>query len=459
MNRGRALAGSDLEWVNQTTLHPVGLAAVLVLGAALLAVPRRWAIVPMIVMACFVAPAQRLVIFQLDFSLLRILVLFAWVRLIAWQEFRSFHWRPLDYAIIAWAVVKTVAYTTLRGDLSALVYMLGQSYDVVGMYFFFRCAIRQWNDIERIAQVFAVLAVPVAAAFLIEKSTGRNAFSFFGGVPEITHVRQGKLRAQGAFAHPIIAGCFWAAAMPLIGSLWWTRKSGRVLAGVGLACSLVIVVACASSTPVAAVGVAIAGACLFPVRTQLYWMRWGAVAMLVFLHFAMEAPVWHLISRIDLVGGSTGWHRYMLIDAAIRNFGEWAFAGVLTTGHWGRGLSDVTNQYILEGVQGGLLTLVLLVVILALSFRDVGLATRRLSEPRELAMAWSIGVALGVHAASFVAVSYFGQGKLIWFLAMAMSCSMADFTARHVRARASATPKARPRRGRHPRRSATSPTR
>jgi hypothetical protein len=42
----------------------------------------------------------------------------------------------------------------------------------------------------------------------------------------------------------------------------------------------------------------------------------GLVGALAVLHFfVMQAPVWHLISRIDLIGGSTGWHRYIIFDA------------------------------------------------------------------------------------------------------------------------------------------------
>ena len=59
------------EWSNQTTLHPIGLAAVLVLGIVMLSVPRRLAVVPLIVLACFISQRQRIVIMTLDFDLLR----------------------------------------------------------------------------------------------------------------------------------------------------------------------------------------------------------------------------------------------------------------------------------------------------------------------------------------------------------------------------------------------------
>lgn len=411
------------EYHGVTTIHPLGLTAVLVLGAATLALPRRWAIAPMIVMACFVAPAQRIVVGGLDFNLIRILVLFGWIRLLMWQEWRGFRWQAIDYVVIAWGVVKLIAYTALRGDADALVYMLGTNYDIVGMYFFFRCIVRDWEDVRRVGIVFAVVAVPVAAAFVIEKATGRNGFSIFGGVPEITRERQGKLRAQGAYPHAIIAGCFWAAAMPFVAALWWNRRL-RQVAVLGVGSGLLVVVACASSTPIAAVGAGILAAVLFPLRHWMSWIRIGTLGTLVFLHFAMNKPVWHLVARIDLVGGSTGWHRYHLIDRAIANFSEWAVIGTLTTGHWGHQLFDVTNQYVLEGVRGGFVTLVLFLIVLGLAFAQVGLAWRSAQTREQIVLSWAIGVSLFVHAASFIAVSYFGQAEMVWMLSLALAASV-----------------------------------
>ena len=84
------IAGSNLEYVGQTLLHPLGLVAALVLGVLMLILPRRTAVLPMIAMACFLAPVQRLVILGLDLNLLRILMLFGWVRLLVRGELHGF---------------------------------------------------------------------------------------------------------------------------------------------------------------------------------------------------------------------------------------------------------------------------------------------------------------------------------------------------------------------------------
>lgn len=411
-------------WQNQTTLHPAGFAAIVILGLATLFVPRRWAVAPMLVAACFIAPAQRLVVFTLDFNMLRLLVLFGWARVTLRRETVGFRWRAVDWVVLLLAAVRTGAYTIQRGETGALIYMLGESFDAVGMYFLFRILVRSWEDALAWIRAFVVLSVPVLIAFTIENRTGRNIFSALGGVPSITQIREGRMRCQGAFAHPILAGTFWAALLPMMVALWW-RPVGRdkVFAVGGTVCGLGIVALSASSTPVAAVGLAIIGASFWPLRHWMGWVRAGLAFTLVFLHLSMDKPVWHLIARIDIVGGSTGWHRYFLFDQAIRHMNEWALVGSPSTETWG--IVDITNQYVLEGLRGGLATVALFVLVIALVFRDVGGLWRSVRAVRwKAVLAWSLGVALFVHVMAFFAVSYFGQIIVIWHLLLATIVSL-----------------------------------
>jgi hypothetical protein len=141
------------------------------------------------------------------------------------------------------------------------------------------------------------------------------------------------------------------------------------------------------------------------------------------LHLFMNAPVWHLISRVNVIGGSTGWHRFHLIDTAIENVSEWWLFGTQSTAHWGYGLLDVTNQFVLEGVRGGLLTLVMFVAIIALAFQRVGrlrISAEALPDRYPSMLAWGLGVVLFVHVTSFLAVSYFGQIIMVWYMTLGM---------------------------------------
>lgn len=413
------------DYVNQTVLHPIGLTAVLILGALLLVVPRRHAVWPIIFMACFVAPAQRVVVFTLNFNLLRIMVLFGTIRLAVRGEWRGMRWNRIDILLVLWTVSGALIFIISYATAEAVKYRLGTMYDAVGMYFLFRMLIRDWSDVRTTTMGFIVVAAPVAIAFMIEHATGRNMFAQLGGVPEITIVREGRLRCQGAFAHSILAGCFWAGVMPLMAAQWWCDSSARMWSAIGLVASTVIILLCASSTPIAAIGFGLVGGALFPLRRHLRYVRWGSVVLLLSLHLVMNAPVWHLISRIDVAGGSFGWQRYHLIDETIRHFDDWWLLGTHSTVRWGEDLYDVTNQFILEGVRGGALTLCLFVAMIGFSFQAVGRLCRSVEQDRpKLILAWALGVALFIHCMNFMAVSYFGQIEMVWYLLLATIASL-----------------------------------
>ena len=191
---------------------------------------------------------------------------------------------------------------------------------------------------------------------------------------------------------------------------------------------LAIVVMCSSSTPVVAVMAAVVGGLAWIVRKRMRAVRWGVAFTLIGLHLVMKAPVWHLISRVSFSRGSTSYHRFLLIDNAIKHFDEWWLIGALDTGHWGHAMYDLTNQYVREGVKGGFLALVLFVWVLAHAFVLVGRLWRRNRRHRyKRALAWGLGVCLFVHASMFLSISitHSQQNMLVFFLVFAAIGSLA----------------------------------
>ena len=71
--------------------------------------------------------------------------------------------------------------------------------------------------------------------------------------------------------------------------------------------------------------------------------------------------------------GGTGWHRSFIIDAALKHIDEWWLVGTYRTVHWGGYPPppadpeniDITNQYIVEGVKGGLVRLGLFILVIS----------------------------------------------------------------------------------------------
>jgi len=157
-------------------------------------------------------------------------------------------------------------------------------------------------------------------------------------------------------------------------------------------------------------------------RQQLRKVRWAIVCTLIGLQMVMKAPVWFLLGRVSLFSGSTGFHRAYVIDHFINHFSEWWLIGEKNTSHWGAVMSDITNQYVWEGVTGGLLTLVLFIWIIVQCFRGVGLTVRGMKDapfPDKMSV-WVLGAALLTHAVNFISISYFDQNVVNWYMLLAM---------------------------------------
>ena len=393
------------------------------LGILTFVVPRKYFLLPFILAACFVPADQRVIIFDLDFTPLRMLILSGFFRTILWGERLTFKWNRFDKLVLAWAICGAVIYLIQWADMRALIYKCGVLFDVIGLYWLFRININSWDDIKSVSKIFAICSLVLAVLVGLEWATGQNPFTVLGRVE--TEVRKGRYRCQASFPHSIMLGLFWATLAPLFIGFARQDKS-KLLLWSAVGASIFIVAATASSTPVLTLLIVLILLCGYRWRRYTACAGWGLFASLVALHIVMQAPVWHLISRIGVVGGSTGWHRFYLIDQAINHFGEWLFLGCRSTAHWGRGLSDITNHYIREGVNGGFVTLALLLVMLYMALRTL----LRLSLPnqkhKQQFLAWCLFVAVLGHCVAFFGVSYFGQITMLWYMTLAMVSFLYD---------------------------------
>lgn len=285
-----------VHWYDNTTVvHPVGLAALLVLAAALLVIPRRFAFLPFLLLAALIPSAQRIVLGGLDFTFLRLLIIAGFIRVFSRSEHRGLRWTPLDSVLVSSTVVTGIVFLARMRSSAAVTLELGVMFDVFGMYFLLRLLIRGWQDLDRLALSAILVSIPTAVFFLIESQTGRNPFSALGGVPVLTVIREGKLRCSGAFGNSILAGCFWASLIPLMVARG--VRTNRPLAALGVCCAMIVVITCASSTPIMGLLFGAIGVAFYPLRFSLRWVRRGISAVLIFLHIVMKAPVWHLISE------------------------------------------------------------------------------------------------------------------------------------------------------------------
>lgn len=411
-----AQAGSSLTYTNQSLMTPlaggvlcVGLLAVFVLS-------RRDFWIPIVIVPLLIPFSQRIAILGIDFTLMRILLIASAIRIASSGWYRGDSFSRIDRAVLLWLGLSSAVYILREASVGALVYKAGYFLDAALSLVLFRSVFVRNTDVSRMLVVMSLVGAVLAGAFVLEVSTGRNLFSYFGGVPEFTKIREGRLRAQGAFSHPIIAGVFWAAVMVLLIAEGVRGSSNRGIVLIGVVSSLTIIGCCASSTPVFMLAAGVFGLLLWWIRTAMIRFVWACVGCLFALHLVMEAPVWHLLARVSAVGGSTGYHRYHLIDQFVSRPEEWFLLGVSSTAHWGWGLQDVTNQFVLEGVRGGALGLSLFVYVLYLLFGSTQSDVRA----RDDFILWSRKALLFSHCAAFLSVSCFGQAWIVFWLSIAI---------------------------------------
>jgi hypothetical protein len=355
----------------------------------------------------------------------RLLFMAGWLRLL-WAKLSSSEalfvggLNSMDKAFLLWALVRAFAVVAYyKGASAAAVNQAGFLVDVIGGYFLLRYLIQDEDDIFRFIKICACLVAVLGVSMMFEKVHNENPFGWIGGrlIPDS---REGSVRAQGPFGHAILAGTFGATLIALF-CLYWKSGRSKLLATVGIAGASLMVVACASSTPLFAYLAVIFGACCWPLRNWMKLVLRSVVACLVALHLVMKAPVWFLIARVDLIAGNSGYHRARLIDQAIMHFRDWWLVGTDQAVTWGDDMWDLSNQFVAEAETGGLLTFIFFILFIAYCFRRIGKA-RKLVEgdnQREWFF-WLLGAAMLSHMAAFFGISYWDQVRISWFAMFAI---------------------------------------
>jgi hypothetical protein len=414
--------GFGLDPVDQSFVNPLGLGFTILMGVLLIALPRKYALVPVIMLTCFMSMGQSIVVMGLHFNMIRILTLFGWARLLVRGEIRSLKLNSIDKTLLWWTLSSVVLNTLLWHTADALTNRLGQAYNALGMYFLFRFLVRDFDDVKRVFKIAAVLIIPLAAAMVQERLTGRNPFAAFGVRNAIVQIRDGALRCSGPFEVPMLAGTFAATLLPFFVALWQQGRADRLLAAFAILSSGTIIFTTASSGPYLTALVAVAGLLLWPWRKYMRTLRWAVVLLLVSLQLIMKTPVWFVLAKIDVVSGSTGWHRAYLIDRAVATFSQWWLFGTKTTAIFGEQIhGDITNEYVWQGINGGILTMILFILIIVNCFRGIGRIEARADVSISIRRCvWAMGAALFAHAITYFSISYFDQNFVNWYLLLAL---------------------------------------
>jgi hypothetical protein len=416
--------------VADTVLNPVVLILILIAGAMICFAPRQKALIAFLTAGTLIPIDQVLVLAGVHFPMLRVLAIFGFVRVLKQRHSSKSSlfaggFNKLDGAVILLAVLTALNGIILFREFGAVVYQAGNLCTVLGTYLLLRLLIRNEDDV--LCGIRALVWITTFCAFVMtyERSTGENPYAMLHGAraTAIAHLveRSDRFRAQGPFGHSILAGTFGAVVVPLFFALWWKDKKYRGIAILGIVSGTLMTIASDSSTPILAYAAGLLALILWPARRWMGRLRIGIVALLLVLQVVMKHPVWHLIIDIDITGGSSSWHRYMLIDQCISHFSDWCLFGVKNTGVWGWDMWDTANEYVATCDNSGILPFICLIAILVYGFKCLG--SSRLAAGKDTSRAkfiWAMGAALFANVIAFVGISYWDQTQVGWYALLAM---------------------------------------
>lgn len=409
----------------ETLMGPVGAAMMLVAIALMFALSRKYIIVPAL-LAVFLVPGGEVVVLGgAHLMPIRIVALFGLIRM-GWLHYSSRGslfaggFNPVDKAFFWCTLAHSAAFILLWRTTGAVTNQLGFLLGEIGLYVVVRFLIRDDEDIYRVVKTLAVVAAINACGMIYERMRVQNLFGLvIGGVDAVPLIREGRIRSQGAFGHAILAGTFGAMLLPLF-VLLWTDARAKALAVVGVISSVIMVLTSASSTPLMAIFGVIVATCCWPIRRSMRIVRWAIALTLIALHLVMKAPVWFLIARVDMVGGSASFDRANLIDVFVRHFFDWWLVGTRDIGSWGWSMWDLSDMYVSKGESGGLISLIFFIAIITRSFGRIGKARKSVQGRKREWFMWLLGAALYANVMAFFGVSYWDQTAAAWFVLLAI---------------------------------------
>lgn len=395
---------------------------------------RRIALLGMFAGVLYLTHGQVINFFGINLFAIRILEIVAFLRILVKKEHSNIVITSADKLLIILYIYTTIVFL-IRSKVDH-ANSIGTAIDVLLSYFIFRALIIEPEDLKCFLLAFIYLLIPYVILVTIEMTTKNNPFAIIGGLKFVE--RGGRLRCMGSFRHPSLLGTLGAAFLPLyIPLILFGENRLKGLLGITLCFSIVIL--SNSGGPLNATVMAIVGWLLWFIRTNMSLVRKTLSGFIIFLGMIMEAPIWYLPAKLSSITGGDGWHRSYLIDVAFKDIHKWWMfgMGIEETQPWfpylleATGGADITNIFISFGLQAGILSMILFILLLIKAYQLVskGLENIKIynrAPTFDEYIVWGLGCTVTVHIATWFGITYFDQTYMIWLMQLAAISSFVN---------------------------------
>lgn len=391
--------------------------------------PYKYILWPLWFVMIFIPAEQCMLIGGLNIYCIQIVGLVGLLRCFISGENRIILFNSIDKLVLLWLFSGAVIYSILWG-IQGMILKAGRIAEFAFCYWMIRNKIQNWKDLLFEFNAILGMSLLLFPCVLYEQATSFNPFSIMGRVA--TAIREGRLRCVASFSHPILFGSYAAAQIPVIWGMRNLRHSFKVFYWICLLVNVYYIFASASSGPLLSLLSGLLFLCLFVYRHQGKRILFGICISIIILQIVMNAPIWFLVSRFNIVGGSTGWHRANLIDKLIKHIDEWALLGAKSAEPWGIYAGDVTNQFLLEGVRGGIMTMLVFIILMYSTIKVLGQLSIRVVTKKQQWFLWGLCCSILVDCVSFMSVSFFGQMTIFFILFLVIAALAKDYLDRNI---------------------------
>lgn len=375
----------------------------------------------------------------LDISLVRIVVAvlllrcmlnvgfrnkFIWCRLDSWVTFGAIV--SLCIPLVAWKMPMAKSFENSSGHLM----------DTYFAYMATRLCMTDYKASVTSVKWIAIALVPLAILGVVESYTGWGPYYKlinycpWQQVSEPTlNIRSGFYRAIGPFSHPILFGVAFAMFVPMV--YWLRHQGGNWRVGSYIITGMLAIGALSSMSSGPVMMLIFTFCFLFLERHKNYVKPILILSAIsgVLVEVLSNRTFYHVLaSYADPIGGG-GWHRAKLIDIAIERFGEWWLAGYGSQDPgWGEALgmawTDITNHYLVAGVQYGMLGIIALCGILVVSVSMLVRLHKSTKDPLLRSWCWAMGSVIVAFIIAFNAFCLFGQATTLFYCILGFAGSV-----------------------------------
>jgi len=346
---------------------------------------------------------------------IRIRANFKWCRLDSLATFGAI--ANLCIAMVAWNMPMAKSFQNESGHIM----------DTYFAYLAARLYLANYKTTVTSIKWIGLALIPLAMLGVVESYTGWGpyyrlvVYCPWQQVAEpLLAERTGFYRAIGPFNHPILFGAAFAMFLPMV--YWLKHQGGRWRTGSYVIAGILAIgtLSSMSSGPIMTLIFTFLFLLLERYKHYVKTLIILFVFSCVIVGVVSNRSVYHVIaSYADPIGGS-GWHRAKLMDLAIEHFNEWWLAGYgqIDPG-WGESLgmswTDITNNYIVAGVKYGLLGIITLCGMLAVSISTLIQLHNSTQNHLLKSYCWVLGSVIVAFIISFNAFHLFGQAETLFY--------------------------------------------